>query len=74
MIDGNDPAFPAPEAARQHFGDPSVYPGMSLRDYFAAQALQGMLANPNRMAFGWTDFARMSYHMADALLTERLEK
>ena len=30
------PAFPAPEAGQQHFSDPSVYLGMTLRDYFAA--------------------------------------
>ena len=32
------PAFPAPEAARWHFADPSAYLGMTLRDYFAAKA------------------------------------
>lgn len=34
--DNGGPAFPAPEAARWHFADPSAYLGMTLRDYLAA--------------------------------------
>jgi hypothetical protein len=46
--------------------------GMSLRDYFAAHAMQGMLAS----CMGWTDaeqerMARTSYMMADKMLIER---
>ena len=46
--------------------------GMTLRDYFAAQAMQGMLA----ACMGWTDaeqerMARTSYMMADRMLIER---
>jgi len=46
--------------------------GISIRDYFAAQAMQGMLA----ACTGWTDaeqerLARTSYMMADQMLKER---
>jgi hypothetical protein len=46
--------------------------GMTLRDYFAAQAMQGMLAS----CMGWTNaeqerMARTSYMMADRMLIER---
>ena len=45
------------------------YYGMSLRDYFAAKAMQGRLAVP-----GYVDVeqaAAMAYRMADAMLKER---
>ena len=46
--------------------------GMTLRDYFAAQAMQGMLA----ACTGWSDaeqerLARISYKMADEMLKRR---
>jgi len=44
--------------------------GMSLRDYFAAAALQGLLADPSN---GWEaeEYAEASYAMADAMLEAR---
>jgi vacuolar-type H+-ATPase catalytic subunit A/Vma1 len=39
QIDNGGPAFPCPEAAKIHYGDASLYVGMTLRDYFAAAAL-----------------------------------
>lgn len=47
--------------------------GMSLRDYFAAAALTGLLAHPNQS----TDvpaFAKAAYHFADAMLKERIRQ
>lgn len=44
--------------------------GMSLRDYFAGQALAGMLANSTNHANG-EQFAAMSYGVADAMLKAR---
>jgi hypothetical protein len=46
--------------------------GMTLRDYFAAQAMQGMLA----ACTGWSEqgqtrLAKCSYMMADQMLKER---
>lgn len=58
-------------------------PGMSLRDYFAANAMQGMCANPggpfqanDRSGWGlvnctFADVANDAYAMADAMLKAR---
>lgn len=54
--------------------------GMTLRDYFAAKALQGLLAAPNHLAGASRIagerpvapvIAEMSYNFADAMLAER---
>lgn len=47
--------------------------GMSLRDYFAAKALQGLMAsrNPNSPRFHPTDDASYVYAVADAMLAAR---
>ncbi len=46
--------------------------GMSLRDWFAGQAMQGMLANPY-LAGTKDDVARHSYGFADAMIKAREE-
>jgi hypothetical protein len=48
----------------------SAYPGMSLRDYFAAKAQAGMLANYNVINTP-EHVAQMAYAHADAMLAER---
>lgn len=46
--------------------------GMSLRDYFAARAMQGMVANSNTTALENVSYlADKSYEIADAMLVER---
>jgi hypothetical protein len=62
------PAFPVDEFC--YDGDRSRLYGMSLRDYFAAAALQGVLANPARFD-GWTESAERAYRFADAMLEQR---
>lgn len=69
--DTGGPAFPSglidpstPEDAVQ-----SVHPGMTLRDYFAAKAMQGILfegLDPEQTA-------KHAYDMADAMLKARSE-
>ena len=44
--------------------------GMTLRDYFAAKALQGMLAETSLKATV-EEFADKSYEMADAMMKAR---
>lgn len=63
----DEPAFPLTSAADHQ------YLGMSLRDYFAAKAMQGFLPGPmNRMQFELVaDVANLAYIMADAMLAER---
>jgi len=60
----NPPAFPCPQ------GVPPSLGGMTLRDYFAAKALQGLLSNRNAEA-AIDEFAAKSYRMADAMLKAR---
>jgi hypothetical protein len=50
-------------------------PGMSLRDYFAANAMQRMVgsatSDPGNTTGLQTSIARISYEMADAMLEAR---
>jgi hypothetical protein len=43
--------------------------GMTLRDYFAAKALQGQMSACIDMT--WEQYAHDAYQMADAMLAER---
>jgi hypothetical protein len=45
--------------------------GMSLRDYFAAKALQGVLAADTEELLSVGAIASVSYRIADAMLKER---
>jgi hypothetical protein len=46
--------------------------GMTLRDYFAAKAMQGMLANQHQFAADdQAMYARDAYVLADAMLKAR---
>lgn len=64
------PAFPLPEAAHPGASPPDVAKGMTLRDYFAAKALQGLLAD-SKVEATQAEFAAASYGMADAMLKAR---
>lgn len=44
--------------------------GLTVRDWFAGQALAGFLASPNNDGTG-QEFARWAYMYADAMLKER---
>jgi hypothetical protein len=60
------PAFPTPAHNLQN-------DGMTLRDYFAAKALTGMMGsrNPNTPRFHPEDDAAYVYAVADAMLKAR---
>jgi hypothetical protein len=45
--------------------------GMTLRDYFAGQALTGLLTQPAEPEYGLRYFARSAYLMADEMLKAR---
>jgi hypothetical protein len=51
------------------------WPGMTLRDYFAGQALAGMMANPKESADVDADsLGEWAYQIADGLLRARSAK
>ncbi len=59
--DTGGPAFPAFDHRQ----------GMSLRDYFAAKAMQGLAANGGIAVMKPSDYAINGYLIADAMLKER---
>ena len=71
--DNGGPAFPYPI---QEYGA-LAKTGMTLRDYFAAAALQGIMASPNSTGGGepiekvMAAYADVAYKAADAMLAER---
>jgi hypothetical protein len=75
MSERNDggPAFPVPS----HPSEMVESYGMSLRDYFAAKAMQGMLASGGDHFDGQGDperFSKNAYAYADAMLQAREAK
>ena len=68
----NPPAFPTGiglNADKTWIGSGSD--GMTLRDYFAAKAMQGMYANGSFPTGIMLDTAKEAYEMADAMLKAR---
>ena len=47
-----------------------LHDGMTLRDYFAAKAMQGIVSDPN-LAMGTLQIAEWAYKQADAMLEAR---
>jgi len=70
--DTGGPAFPV-----QGLRDPNVSDGMTLRDYFAAKALQGLASAHKAEDGSWAiwgcekEAAELSYMIADAMIAER---
>jgi hypothetical protein len=63
--DTGGPAFPTPAHNLQN-------DGMTLRDYFAANAIQGLLADPAwRRDMDFEETAWAAYEQADAMLKAR---
>lgn len=76
ILNGNHPAFPV-QAYPGDGSNPKVRPntGMSMRDWFAGKAVEGILSNPED-SFRDVDFkdaADFAYNIANAML-ERREK
>ena len=70
MSNTGGPAFPT-----EHTDTSGLYDGMSLRDFFAAKAMQGFMANKsNPMRFDPENDASWAYTIADAMLKAREQK
>ena len=65
MNDDGGPAFPFPSDAGA--GEPGEL-GMTLRDYFAAKAMQAIVHEAEQF---WEGAARLAYEYADAMLKAR---
>jgi len=75
-INNGGPAFPLPDLSGYGIGpfekDGSYQmSGMSLRDWFAGQALMGFLANTKRPTTYAADDAAWAYTIADAMILAR---
>jgi hypothetical protein len=66
------PAFPQDLQGRR--GDDPQYQGMTLRDYFAGQALQAVAHNPHDYFTGEQSMSIYCYRMADAMIKAREER
>lgn len=65
--DDGGSAFPLPETERTYY-----QPGMTLRDFFAAQFIEGWYSSVAAGgAFDTADVATKAYQAADAMLIER---
>lgn len=73
-------AFPRPIShdetpSGQYRGDRTEFAdhqdGMTLRDYFAAKAMQAILGDKTTHPDYYSEWAELSYRMADAMLAER---
>jgi hypothetical protein len=70
------PAFPT--TVRTYYSEDTgstwsehIDPGMTLRDYFAAKAIVGIIAHPEGPAGLWDKCALQAYEVADAMLKAR---
>ena len=70
-LDNSGAAFPHPT-------EPGYWPGLTLRDWFAGMALQGLLSNPDikhggdvRICGALVPFDRAAWIFADAMLKAR---
>jgi hypothetical protein len=81
-IDDGGPAFAAAAFVHNISGSLAWQDGMSLRDFFAAKAMQAMISKHGREddSPGFFDYAtdesiaRCAYIYADAMLSDRKEK
>jgi len=72
MINKNEPAFPLHNHGAQTLG--MHLSGMTLRDYFAAKAMQSMVEGKGSGSLeqgGYTAVSMMAYKMADAMMKAR---
>jgi len=70
MKDTGGPAFPLPGELGLGL-TPKEMRGMTLRDWFAAKAMQGLLSARNPLVTNIGGIAEAAYEMADAMLAER---
>ena len=68
--DTSGPAFPC-DLAMYDQEVVDAYSGMTLRDYFAAKAMQGLMATSTQFTTGSVRLAELAFDQADAMLKVR---
>jgi len=71
-MDNNHPAHPVNTANHDAPGANEPHPGMSMRQYYKAAALQGLLSDSS-VRGGFEEFAEYAGKVADAMLAEDQE-
>ncbi|SUD77842.1 hypothetical protein [Pseudomonas putida] len=71
--DTSGPAFPVTLPGGESYQGHLPHDGMTIRDYFAAKALQGMSANPYFDDYDFDTVAEMAYAQADEMLAARVK-
>lgn len=74
--DNGGAAFPRPFSKTGEYSDSTkehAQAGMTLRDYFAAKALQGICAHPDTWGRQTNEIAKAAYELADAMLAARVK-
>lgn len=69
MSKGNEPAFPFLDIDSD--GESQTWYGLTIRDYFAAKAMQGFTANGDQTEMYYRQISEAAYQLADAMLEER---
>ena len=67
-LKGGGPAFPIPMNPGESYQGHAPCDGMTLRDYFAAKALAGLLSLGSLRGYSAKALAREAYRYADAML------
>jgi hypothetical protein len=69
------PAFPRPYSHDDYLEDIDylAQDGMTLRDYFAAKAMQGMLSENSGIRYPTDELVKFAYAVADAMMKAREE-
>lgn len=71
-INKDEKAFPSSYSFFGRKGEEEIiHTGMSLRDWFAGQALSGLTSNPNYNDIQYDVIAKEALEAADAILKER---
>lgn len=69
--DNGGPAFPIPLNEGQSYQGHAPCDGMTMRDYFAAKAMQGFCTRPPEDFADMRMVAEQAYELADAMLKAR---
>ena len=71
MSKQNEPAFPMLEPSGPEGMYGLQYRGMTMRDWFAGQALTGLLGSPNLIEKSGIVLSEAAFRIADAMLSVR---